>query len=45
MPLSDRLAQSPLSIVEAVRYGMDAADALAYAHDRAALRGDTAAVP
>jgi eukaryotic-like serine/threonine-protein kinase len=32
-PLSDRLAESPLLVQEALRYGIEAADALAYAHD------------
>src|SRR5262245_60513667 len=31
-PVSERLAESALSLDEAVRYGIEAADALAYAH-------------
>ncbi len=39
-PLSDRLAESALSLEEAVRYGIEAADALAYAHDHGVVHRD-----
>ena len=39
-PLSDRLAESALSLEEAVRYGIEAADALAYAHDHGVIHRD-----
>ena len=35
--LSDRLAESALPVEEALRYGIEAADALAYAHDHGVI--------
>jgi serine/threonine-protein kinase len=39
-PLSDRLAESALSVDEAVRYGIAAADALTYAHEHGVIHRD-----
>jgi tetratricopeptide (TPR) repeat protein/predicted Ser/Thr protein kinase len=39
-PLSDVVARGPLPVEEAVRYGAEAADALAHAHDRGVIHGD-----
>jgi len=39
-PLSDRLDESTLPLKEAVRYGIEAADALAYAHDHGVIHHD-----
>src|SRR5687768_12682917 len=38
--LRDRLDAGPLRIEEAVRYGVQAADALAYAHERGVVHRD-----
>jgi serine/threonine protein kinase len=38
--LSDRLAESALPVEEVVRYGLEAADALAHAHDRGVIHRD-----
>ena len=38
--LSDRLAESALPVEEALRYGIEAADALAYAHDHGVIHRD-----
>jgi serine/threonine-protein kinase len=38
--LSDRIAQSPLTTAEAVRYGLEAADALEYAHGNGVVHRD-----
>ena len=40
VPLSDRLAESDLSLKEALRYGLEAADAVAYAHDHGVIHRD-----
>lgn len=39
-PLSERIAESALSVEEVVRYGIEAADALAYAHDHGVIHRD-----
>jgi serine/threonine protein kinase/tetratricopeptide (TPR) repeat protein len=39
-PLSDRLSEAPLPVHEALRYGIEAADALAYAHDHGVVHRD-----
>ena len=39
-PLSDRLAESALPLQEAVRYGVEAADALTYAHEHHVIHRD-----
>jgi predicted Ser/Thr protein kinase/tetratricopeptide (TPR) repeat protein len=39
-PLSDVVARGPLPVEEAVRYGAEAADAVAHAHDRGVIHGD-----
>ena len=39
-PLSDRIAGSPLPVADVVRYGIEAADALAYAHDHGVVHRD-----
>jgi TolB-like protein/tetratricopeptide (TPR) repeat protein/predicted Ser/Thr protein kinase len=39
-PLSDRLAESALTLEEAVRHGIEAADALAYAHEHGVIHRD-----
>ena len=39
-PLSDRLSESPLPLSEAMRYAIEAADAVAYAHDHGVVHRD-----
>src|SRR5262245_19768278 len=39
-PLSDRLAEAPLPMQEVLRYGIEAADAVAYAHDHGVTHRD-----
>ena len=40
LPLSMRLADGPLTLREAVQYGIDVADALAHAHGRGIVHRD-----
>jgi eukaryotic-like serine/threonine-protein kinase len=39
-PLGDLVASGTLSLSEAIRYGIQAADAVGYAHDRGVIHGD-----
>ncbi len=39
-PLSDRLTESALTLEEAIRHGIEAADALAYAHEHGVIHRD-----
>ncbi len=39
-PLSDRITESAVPLQEAVRYGIETADALAYAHDQGVIHRD-----